>query len=663
MKPVIIWGSECKLPDGKGLSFGGQHQKADDGRPHTRIWDGSKWVSIKDELHSKNPLQPYHDNLWKIRTDIRDTLGKARYIFFEGRELKKEKAFLAKEVNPSLEKILEDLRYQKRALISLNKLTDYSNSQLKLSLELIDKVIASIMPFAERTELALLATIRQAQINLELASEKLDAEPPARVCSKIVYDTKNKMYLIFGGDHYEYLTNDVWVFDTANKIWMQKHPKESPEPRANHRITANGDGTVTAVSGYKYAAKFNYSQKPYEYVGQAKWTYDLSSDKWSGQSDQKLFPANMRVYRAERFLPEYYMKGKRPNAKENEAKLKSLPVNTWIAMNPPMKPQKEQRGRDWGTSVLDFHNDLILQWGGGHSAHGGTDTLHYHISTNRWEQVYPVEYCLGLMGSPSHYPCGYNFNGHPWIIMHAYKSYAYEPALKKMIITGRNVNWSMSHDTSFYLYDGLTGAWGKRYPLHKSMLYVQYYLKSRVVSGPEGLLYWNHNRSALKLNTKSMQFETIKVDGTLPKCGTDGGGLVYDSKRNRMLMVTKPWKPMGKGTFLGNIYSLDLNTNKLTVLTPKGSSKLAAAFPFLREAVYNPEADLFLWAGFSNDKMLAYEPKGNRWVLVNVKGKAPLGFSSGHIYDAKRKLHFVATGKGNVYGLRLDLSQANLEDL
>jgi hypothetical protein len=662
LRKLIIWGSECRLPEGQGLSFGGQHQKADDGRPHTRMLTGGKWVAIHEQLRKKNPLQKHHHQLRKLRTALRDALGKSRYIFFEGRTQEAEAAFLKKNVNPDLAKLAAELGTLRKTLTALSGLDKYAAGQVKLALKHIDAALPTVKPFTGRTEAALLAAMRKAQISLEIAAESLDAEPPPRVCSRIAYDAKSKLYVIFGGDHYEYLTNDIWTFDPAKKRWSQRHPAgKAPEPRANHKMSAEGKGQVTISGGYNYRARFNYGQSTYGDVAGGSWTYDLGADKWTLPAGAKSFAPNSRQYRASKFMPEYYMKGPRPDAAANEAKLKAIPVNTWVSMNPSLKPQKNQLSRGWGTSVLDSDNDLFLQWGGGHSAAGGTDVLQYHFATNRWEQPYPIEYCLGWVGSPSHYPCGYNFNGHPWIIMHAYKSYAYEPELKRMVLTGRNWNWKYNHDFNFYLYNGLTGTWGKRYPLHKDFGGVQSYLKSRVIQGDNGLLYWTQSRKALRLDTKTLKWEPIKFEGKLPRCGTDGGGLVYDPKRKRMMMVSKPWKPQNQSIFKGGITVLDLKTNKVSALTPKGSDKLKNTF--LREAAYNPEADIFLWAWQAPGKMLAYDPKGNRWVTLDLAGKAPFSFSSGHVYDAKRKLHWVTTGGGTVHCLRLDVSKANMKTL
>ena len=661
LRKLVIWGSECREPEGQGLAFGGQHQTADDGRPHTRVLRDGAWVPILGQLRAKNPLQKHHDRLWALRTALRDALGRARYIYFQGRAAEEETAFLKEQVNPALEALAGDLAKAEQALAALTGLDEYQAGQVKSALAHIKAVGDALKPFAGRTGPDRLAKMRQAQVALELAAEALGAEPPGRVCSPVVYDSKTKRYVLFGGDHFDYLTNDVWVFDPAEQRWFQQHPADAPEPRANHTITADGDGTVTVSGGYAYADRWDYGARPYARMEPGKWVYDLAADAWTAASGGKAFPATTRRYRAERFLPEYYMAGARPDAAAHEATLKAVPANTWVAMKPSKRPQKEQDGRGWGTTVLDPDHDLLLQWGGGHSAAGGTDVLHYHLATNRWEQPYPIEYCLGQVASPSAYPGGYNFNRHPWIIMHAYKSYAYETALKRLVLTGRNINWKYRHDTWFYLYDPLIGEWTTRHPLNPKMLSVHYFLNSRVIAGPAGLLFWGKGSTAFRLNCKALTWEQLKFEGALPTAGTDGGGLVYDPKRNRMLMVTKPWKPQNQGIFSGTIHVLDLKTMKASALQPKGAGKLKTTF--LREAAYNPEADLFLWAWRAKGRMLAYDPAGNRWVTLAIGGSAPFGFSTGHVYDAKRGLHWVAGGGGAVYCLRLDAATADVQDV
>ena len=45
------------------------------------------------------------------------------------------------------------------------------------------------------------------------------AEPPPRALSPLVYDSRTKLFLLFGGDHLDYLTNDTWIFDSVGRKW------------------------------------------------------------------------------------------------------------------------------------------------------------------------------------------------------------------------------------------------------------------------------------------------------------------------------------------------------------------------------------------------------------------------------------------------------------
>ena len=63
LKRRVIWGAECRRPDGQGLAFGGQDQDADDGRPHTRVWVDGQWTTIDHQLRAGNPLQQFYQRI------------------------------------------------------------------------------------------------------------------------------------------------------------------------------------------------------------------------------------------------------------------------------------------------------------------------------------------------------------------------------------------------------------------------------------------------------------------------------------------------------------------------------------------------------------------------------------------------------------------------
>ena len=109
----------------------------------------------------------------------------------------------------------------------------------------------------------------------------VDAEPPARALSPLVYDSKSKLYVLFGGDHLDYLTNDTWVFDQAKNQWSQRHPINAPPPRANHKLSA-ADGKITLTGGYTYSSNTDYCGGQYVDLDDGDWTYDIAADRWTG---------------------------------------------------------------------------------------------------------------------------------------------------------------------------------------------------------------------------------------------------------------------------------------------------------------------------------------------------------------------------------------------
>jgi len=333
----------------------------------------------------------------------------------------------------------------------------YAAGQVKFALNFLAQAKTDLVSasggLAKNIDPAAIATLRKAQIHMAQAAEALDAEPPARVVSPIVFDARTGLYVLFGGDHYDYLMNDTWVFDPKAVQWMQRHPATAPTPRGNHKLTATGDGKVTLSGGYTYTSATGYMGGQYAPVGGGAWTYDIAANEWTGPGAGHS-PAT-RVYRNGVCLPEYFLQGEKPDASKQAARLASLPANKWVAMNPPHRPRLN---RDWGTAVLDVDRDLILFWSGGHSAHGGTDVVHYHLAANRWELPFPVEFPLGqtFSGGQS-YPPGFNFNGRPWMNGHTRRTYDYDRRLKKMVFIA-----PPGGDRNFYVYDPEIADWSAR---------------------------------------------------------------------------------------------------------------------------------------------------------------------------------------------------------
>ena len=481
------------------------------------------------------------------------------------------------------------------------------------------------------------------QVALEREAEKHDAEPPPRALSPLAFDAKTGLYVLFGGDHFDYLTNDTWVFDPASRQWTRRSPKSCPPPRANHKLAAAGDGKIVLTGGYTYTSTTDYVGGPYRDLNDGEWTYDIAADAWSGAG------AESRTYRTGRLHPDFYLEGPAPVPTKVDP-----PANTWVAMKPPHLPALN---RDWGTAVLDPDRDLILRWSGGHSAHGGTDVLHYHLATNRWALPIPVELPLGQTYSNTEYPEGVNFNRRPWVTGHTYQSYGYDPLLKKMLFTGRREDC--------HVYDPDLGDWSGRFAKPKGMAYGDCFYTLTLTPTPQGLVCWTKDGRLFRF--EKLDWVEKPLQGKLPGSVVDNSTLALDTKRGRLLFWRKPYGD--KAPYDNKIQTVDLRTWEVGVLEPAGNGTLV---PYLCQIRYDEENDLFLVGGTlpPDDsgfrRTPAYDPEGNRWVSLRIPGDDPSGprgrnVSLGLMYDARRKVFWAVDTNSKVFVLRLDPKTADLQ--
>ena len=493
--------------------------------------------------------------------------------------------------------------------------------------------------------------------SLDLEADALDCEPPPRALSPIVYDAKSKLFVLFGGDHLDYLTNDTWVFDPEKRKWSLRHPASAPPPRANHLLVASGDGTVVATGGYTYTSSTDYVGAQYRHLGDGDWVYDIAADKWSGAG----VASGSRVYRTGRLHPDYYLKDPAPEPKAFADWLAAVPANTWTLTKPPHLPALN---RDWGTAVLDPDRDLILRWSGGHSAHGGTDVLMYHLATNRWELPFPVEFPLGQLYNNTEYPDGWNFNHRPWITGHTYQNYGVDPVLKKMLFAGRRDHC--------YVFDPDLGDWTTRFAKPKGMAYGDCFYTLTLTPTPQGLVCWTNEGKLFRFKAEGTEWVELPLKGAkMPGSVVDNSTIVYDSKRDRLLAVRKGYGD--KSQFDGTIAVIEVKSGDVTILSPEGKEK-GGEVPYLCQLRYDPTNDLIL-GGCTLEpgadgirRTPAFDCEGARWVSLKIVGDDPSGkrgrnVSLGMMFDAKRKLFWAVDTNSNVYVLRLDVATADLKPM
>jgi len=696
LKQHIIWDAKLREPEGSGLAFGGQDQDSDDGRGHTHIWADGRWKSIHQELVRANPLQKQHAGLWRLRNQTKGALATARRIYFKGLLREKENELLRTDLAPQLMQTRNALAAfswpaglagpfdsgdepEKNPFNSGDK--PEMNTYYRGQIEYAKKKLSAAgegLSIPQSINADTLSALLEVQIELELAAQSLAAEPPARAMNcgaarladrrqgpsgrTIAYDAKHKVYVIFGGDHLDYLTNDTWVFDPKVMRWYQKHPQGAPPPRANHQLAVTAEGTIRLSGGYTYSSNTGYTGGQYRNLDDGEWEYDIATNRWKGG---ELVAADARTYRAGPFHPGYFHLGGRPDAKKFTAWLSRIPANQWIATNPIHRPRLN---RDWGTARIDPSHDLMLRFSGGHSAHGGTDVLHYHFSTNRWELPCAVEFPLGQLYSNTSYPNGYNFNLRPWITGHTYQNYEYSRNIRQMIFAGR--------PRHSYFYDVVRGDWVARKKKPQAMQYNNCFYTLTLTGTPSGVICWDRNGRVHRFDSTKRNWVELPLTGdNLPGAYVDNSTIAYDANRNRVLILNtagyrKPYD--------GQIFSVDLKTNRVAALSP-GGRKHAANFATIDKCCFHIKSDLlilgtYLKGGEDHTPTPAYDCKNNCWVTLDLKYNVsrrgartlrqfPHTRSDGLMYDENRNLIWGTDTNSQVYVLRLDTTTANQQPL
>lgn len=566
------------------------------------------------------------------------------------------------------------------------------------------------------TEKRLLDGLRTAKLLQRQVEESDEASYPvpcSRRNSPLVFDPKNNVCLLFGGDHEDYLLNDTWLLDLSKASWRRVSPAESPSPRAGHALQyMPGCGQIAMYEGYVASNNTDYGARPWIPLNPVQlWLYDVRSNQWSlnrtwllpakgeptgpgatahfdgyasewysppalasNEADELLLvsharddkrgsatwrftldpaksevdsrdklvsTANQRLYRTKLFRTEFCEVEDSPAT----TGLDSLPVNQWVKLpSPPRNPCYGCRGRDWGTSVWDPDREQILLWGGGHCVRSASTVTHYSPVSGRSVEGFDADEPYGANGGG-----GFDSSllNRPWVSVHNYKHYAYDPT-SGMMVSGRG-----------YLYDPQQMDWQR---IEKKALPYRFEWGSTVLaSSPHGVVAWARKASGedagLWLTAKGGDWVDLEPASQLFVPWCDSHGMVYDSKRDRLLIssVGGSYGKVSNGTLM----SFSFKTRALEVITPAnpelGKTNCA------RELAYVDHAD-WLLIGHNvqrgdpkTGKTLTriYDCAANRYFLLDA-GPVPDGYGAGWMYDVKRKLTYSFTTGGEAWAIRID---------
>jgi hypothetical protein len=527
----------------------------------------------------------------------------------------------------------------------------------------------------------------------------LDAQPPQRALSPLVYDPVHKQAVLFGGDRLDQLLSDTWTFD--GRKWKQQRPALTPAPRAGHALLwLAGAKRVLLLGGFGYDSAVGYYPAVYRAKPLEAWTYDAAADRWdyvaawnkdcpearlahplqaaaaaddlvaihadrtwlckidvSAADTAKTTELGVVPGAVERRKdwcdPQWYRQAPPGDRAATAAELAALPANTWTLRTPPRRPGFNV---DWGSAVFAPDLDLILRFSGGHCAYSGTAPQVYDVKTDRWSLPFAPEMPLEFCSSNELVPGEWSFSGSPWMTGHTYKSTGYEPLSKTLVFAGHGFT---------YFFDPAAGRWSRaaeRSPFRDNM-YV-----TTLCTTPRGVVAWaehgSYATSLFRLDANTRTWSKLPLQGELPRASADEHGMVYDAKRQRLLLFS------GADRNKGDVMAYDMQTGAAAWL---GAAGKAAAGLRAREAVYLPEHDAVLIgnrlpAAGGATRWPLYDCRQNGWFGVPLDGVSPLAkdgsmVSLGLMYDPNRKLVWAVDQVNRVFVLKLDLKDTPLMKL
>ena len=579
---------------------------------------------------------------------------------------------------------------------------------------------------ADGKTLDALKAARALQRKIEETAEAQYPVPCSRRNSPLAFDAKNRVFVLFGGDHEDYLMNDTWVLDLEKRAWRRAKPDKAPSPRAGHALVPLPEsGRLALYEGYVRSSNTDYGAVPYAPLDPRQlWLYDAKAERWDLAASWPLPAKNDRStpaplgffdgYASQRFCPPplaatsdghlvlaahatgpWFWRWKRPREtwvlaldpartdaegreklgtepnqrlyrtgpfvasfgevpdKPKDTDLEALPENQWVRLpNPPRNPCRGCRQRDWGTSVWDSDRGQVLLWGGGHCVRSASVVAHYSPASGRIVEGYDADEPYGANGGG-----GFDSSllNRPWVSTHNYNHYAYDPKCR-LLVSGRG-----------YLYDPERMDWLRMEPY--ALPFAFRWGSTCVEASRHGAVAWARKKGrddfGLWLFDRQKGWVDLEPQGKLfgPYC--DSHGMVYDSKRDRMILsgVGGGYQKLSSGTFL----AFDFRTKTLDALSPE-NPELARTHN-AREMAYVEHADWVLIGElYPHGKQKTgkrytrvYDCGRNRMLLLDAGG-VPSGHSTGWMYDARRKLAYVFTYRGEAWVLRANPVTARLAE-
>ena len=533
------------------------------------------------------------------------------------------------------------------------------------------------------------------------------AQPPPRMNTRLVTDTRNHVLVLFGGDGQSHCLADTWLFDLGTRAW-RRSTAPGPEARAGHfTVYDPRTGWVMIGGGYNRRDLTDL------------WAYDAHEDRWrrlAGEvpaafyltadiapeqrlivlatSTRKpddhmtcniLFP--VRTTYAYRVEPEGLVQTDEPHVQPNIAKradethpppgvshLENLPENRWVLL---ADPGRAAPTRTWGSATFDTDRGQILYWGGGHCGYGGNDVDMYDVANHTWRSSDAAPEFPERLWNHGVREAGVTFGGRPWM-EHGRRIYAYDPVSRKMIVV-RRLRLTTGYEPALcgqspkigtapdalvrppssyvkfvtWTFDPKTSKWEFAGPAPPGV--------DTTASTPHGVIGINVDWPArlndagylLPWSPASPHQDTAiylyhAAEHRWERLGNRNDPSPQNLYEQTSLAYDSKRDRMilhGGGLKRDELWTFDFTSLRWRNMQPEGDIPTAS-----REAIYLPRQDGFLTVG---NAAWIWKPSENRWHRVEIPfdGEARAGENRAMVYDARRDLVFLVLGAGGDDGL------------
>ena len=638
---ALVWASLCyDAHNDEILLFGGGLALNEWGGAKTWIYD-CKENTWKRPDFSVSALEKLRSQVTEVYIKLREVRCTLEYDIGQAAEIRKNSVTEALKKLPSISSeiaALKPLAEKEKEDVAANSLSDAAEGLCKLA------ETAPTDGAYERVH-----DLKAVENLLGRAERRLLTEPPLRCSTQMVYDSANKLVVLFGGNAQNARLCDTWVYDVTARTWKERYPSVSPPPGDVLSATyIDKHGLVMAAglpAGWRRACAWTYDAAKNEWTpvrgsfefrgGWLSLTYSTRDDvvmlnlegtkSWGGHRVTCLYrfnPSSAAVKRkgvsaiTSRLRLNWDARTRKlppPKPEAVDKKLAELPANEWVQMPGPHFSRKT-----WGSAAIDTDRGVILYYGGGHSGYSGTDVAHYDIGSGRWSLSYPPEF-PPFLEATNRTVFGWSYNLHPWA-EHTRKWYAYDPVSRMMVY---NRQGCFRPGSRFDQGNGPVTTAGYACWVYNPRLrtwYTPTYDRTfgtsdaqHLVTTPNGIYVHTRREGIWHCTVKKIErdgkveyaAEWKQVIKKAPSSGNDlSGTSVYDSKRNR-LVVLKTHAHMD---------IIDLNAMKVGRIKPE-----RGRVPHYREACYIPEQDvIFSPNGYKKKGYSVYRSAENRWVQVDI---------------------------------------------